>query len=138
MIVAAWLAACAPEPSAPLVATDLEITQTRPGSPMRAAYLTLRNNSDGALRINRVTSPSFGRVELHESTIENGVSRMRPVSQLEIEPDSEIRLERGGLHLMLMQPTADPADDETVTLNFFDDERLVISVSSRPSGDPGP
>ena len=134
-ILAMWLAACAPESAPPLVASNVEVTPPRPGVPMRAAYLRLRNNSDEKLSISRISSPAFARVELHESVVENGVARMRPVDALTLEPGSEIRLEPGGLHLMLMQPAPDASGDDDITLDFFDGDRLVISVTARVSGD---
>jgi len=136
-IVTAWLTACAPESPAPLVATQLDVTPSRPGSAMRAAYLTLRNNSDEEMHISRVSSPAFERVELHETVIEDGVARMRPVGELTLPPNAEIRLERGGLHLMLMRPVADAAARDGITLDFYDGNRLVISVTAPASENQG-
>ena len=64
-----FLVACG-TPQAPLVATDVEITRPMPGRSMSAGFLVLTNNTDEAIRITHVTSPQFGSVELHETTID--------------------------------------------------------------------
>ncbi len=51
-------------------------------------------------------SPGFGDVSLHETRMIDGVSRMRGVERLPVAPAGEAVLQPGGLHLMLMQPTA--------------------------------
>ena len=122
------LAACTGESLPPLVATDVVVTAPIPGQMMSAAYLSLSNNSQHAIRINRVSSPNFATVELHESSIEDGVARMRPVEELVIAPDSKVALQRGGLHLMLMRPKTDV---DAVTLNFYQDTTLLLSVDAK-------
>ena len=126
-----WLAACSPDTTAPLVATDVEVTPPRPGVSMQAAYLKIRNNTQETVRITSAASPDFERVELHETVVENDIARMRPVDQVIIEPQAEIAFERGGLHLMLMRPTGRSSGDARVRLDFFDGDRLLISVTAR-------
>lgn len=96
------LAACGmPEP--PLVASDVEITRPMPGRHMSAGFLVLENNTDTDIRVTGVTSPQFGAVEIHETTIEDGVSRMRELEALVVPANGSVTLERGGKHLMLMR-----------------------------------
>jgi copper(I)-binding protein len=132
VIAALSLAACAREAGPPVVIADIEITVPRPGSGMSAGYLEIRNNSKEPLAITRVESPQFGKVELHESIVEDGIARMRPLDSLDIAPGQAARLERGGKHLMLMAPVADP---DQVTLNFFAGEQLIVSVEARVGTD---
>ena len=117
----------------PLVATELEITRAMPGTSVSAAYMALTNNSNEEIRITRVTSPQFGAVELHQTTIENDVARMRAVDELIIRPGETVRLERGGMHLMLMRQAGDA---DTVTLNLHSGDRILMSVSA-PLSSPG-
>ena len=119
------LAACgAPKP--PLVVSELEITEPMPGRAMSAGYLVLTNNTDEPVRITRVESPQFGSVEVHETTITEGVSRMRELAELIVPARGSVTLERGGKHLMLMRPT-DVGD--TVVLQFFSGGTPVLSVN---------
>jgi copper(I)-binding protein len=123
-IACALLAACgAPQP--PLVASDVEITQPMPGRHMSAGYFVLTNNTDTPIRITGVTSPQFGMVEMHETTLEDGISRMREIEELVVPANGSVTFERGGKHLMLMR-----AQDlgQTVSLQLFSDGAPVLSI----------
>lgn len=115
------------EPLAPLVAKNVVVTRPMPGMAMSAGYLSLTNNSDSPVRITHVTSPQFGSVELHKSTVEDGVARMRAIPELVIPPHGTATLERGGKHLMLMKPGGDSDD---VSLNLYDGDQLVLSIAA--------
>ena len=119
-----FMAACG-SPQPPLVAAGVEVTRPMPGRHMSAAYLVLANNTDGDTRITRVSSPQFASVQMHETTIEDGVARMRELEALVVPAGGSLTLERGGKHLMLMQ-----ADDvgKGVTLHFHSGDTLVLSV----------
>jgi len=101
-----------------------------PGTSTSAAYLTLTNNSDEQIRITKVSSPQYGLIEIHESTVEDDIARMRRVDELEINPHESVRLQRGGLHLMMMRPMA---NIENVTLNLYDGELLLMSMRTKPA-----
>lgn len=115
------------EPLAPLVAKNVVMTRPMPGMKMSAGYLSLTNNTDTPIRVTRVTSPQFGSVELHESTVEDGVARMRAIPELVVPPHGTATLERGGKHLMLMKPGGDSDD---VSLNFYDGDQLLLSIAA--------
>jgi len=127
IVVTILIGACGGEPQPLLVATDVVVTRPMPGMGMSAAYLSLTNNTDQTISISRVTSVQYESVELHESTIENGVARMRAVPRLEIPGGETVTLQRGGKHLMLMRPTG-PAD--IVSLKFHDDDGLILTVDA--------
>lgn len=126
-------AACSTQTGPPLVATDVVVTRPMPGMGMSAAYMSLTNNTDRTVSISRVSSAQFESVELHESTVEDGVARMRPLSKLEIAGGATVTLRRGGKHLMLMRPTG-PADD--VALQFYNDDALILTVDAVIQPDP--
>ncbi len=122
---AASLSACTAEVQPPLVASDVRVTGPMPR--MKAGYMTLTNNTDDAISITRVSSPQFGRAEIHETVIEDDVSRMRPVGDLTIAAGGSVQLEPGGKHLMLMQPVDSP---QSVSLNLYDGDTLLLSVQA--------
>ena len=126
-----WLSACAPDNTAPLVATDVEVTPPRAGVSMRAAYLRIRNNTDTPVRITSAASPHFERVEMHETVVEDDIARMRPVAEVTIDAQGEVVFERGGLHLMLMRPRDTSHDESDIRLDFFDGDGLLFSVTAR-------
>jgi copper(I)-binding protein len=76
-----------------------------PGAmPMAAGYGRIRNDCPNAVVVVGAGSRAFGDVSLHETTLVNGVSRMREVERMPIAPGATVDLKPGGLHLMLMQP----------------------------------
>lgn len=128
-IALAWaLAACTGSGGPPVIVSNLVVTAASRDMPMAAAYLDISNRSGDAIRITRVSSPNYESVEMHETTIEDGIARMRKIDAVDIPDDGTVRFERGGLHLMLMRPI-DEAD--TVTLNFYQQEVLLVSISGR-------
>lgn len=126
-VLAVALAACDAGPRTPIVADNVDILAPVPGTTTAVAYLDITNDSGVAVTITRVASPQFESVAMHETTIEDGVARMRPVERLEIADGETLRLEPGGLHLMLMRPRA---DSDEVTLDFHSDDLLLLSVST--------
>ena len=124
LLLAFLLAACgAPEP--PLVASALEITKPMPGMQMSAGFFEITNNTGETMRITRVSSPQFEAVEVHETIVADGISRMREIGVLEIPAQSTVVLERGGKHLMLMRPRN---LQDSVTLQFFSGDLPVLSI----------
>ncbi len=111
-----------------LVATDVVVTEPLPGARSSAGFLTLANNTAAAINISNIVSPQFEVVEIHVSTLENGVARMRRISELVIPAHTSVTLQSGGLHLMLMRPTG---DDDVVSLQFFTGETLALIVDTR-------
>ena len=125
LLLLLFVVACAPEPGPPLVVSELDITAPMPGRSMSAGYLLLENRSDAPVDITRIESPEFGRIEVHETVIENGVARMRRLNSLQVPADGSVRLERGGKHLMLMQPAA---DIDRVRLDLYSGDNLVLTA----------
>ena len=121
------LAACGDPAGPPVVASNIVVTAPAPGMRMAAAYLDITNRSGTPIRITSVTSPNYESVEMHETTIEDGVARMRAIPVLEIADGETATFERGGKHLMLMRPVDVP---DTVTLNFYSDSLLLLSVDT--------
>lgn len=72
--------------------------------PMAAGYGQIRNDCREAVVVVAAGSKAFGDVSLHETTLVDGVSRMREVERLPIAAGKTVELKPGGLHLMLMQP----------------------------------
>lgn len=102
----------------------LEVTDVRigePTGPNAALYLTVTDNSDLGDVLDGASTEVAASVELHE-TIEgdDGTMGMQPVdAQLEIAPGRTVRLEPGGLHLMLVDvDRLEVGDTVTVTLEW--------------------
>jgi periplasmic copper chaperone A len=117
--------------SAPLVASDIHISRPIPGTQTSAGYLTLTNNTDTAITITAVSSPEFSAVQMHESTLEDGISRMQVIAELTIAAGQSVRFAQGGKHLMLMRLLDDP---DAVTLNFHSGDAIVLSIRAGLEG----
>ncbi len=87
-----------------------------PGASVLAGYATVIAHDDDTLI--GVTSPAAREVQLHTMSEENGVMRMRPVESIQLEAGETLRLEPGGMHLMLMDPDPARAADEPIELTF--------------------
>lgn len=121
------LVSCSPAEGPPILVSNVLVTAASRDMPMAAAYLDFSNRSGETVRITSVSSPNYERVEMHETTIEDGIARMRRLDAVQITDGETVRFERGGLHLMLMRPV-DGADQ--ITLNFYQQDLLIVSVSA--------
>jgi copper(I)-binding protein len=128
LAVLAVAAGCGGSEGPPIVATDVVVTAPGAGMPMAAGYLRIANYSGSDIRITRVSSPEYGSVEMHETLVEDGIARMRAVPVVEIADGESVVFERGGKHLMLMQPVGEP---RTITLNFYSGDVLLLSVGAQ-------
>lgn len=86
--------------------------------PMLAGFGRIENRCRKPVTIVAARSPAFGDVSLHETRIENGVSRMRAMPELRIAPGGAATLAPGGLHLMLMDPKTPVNAGGTVEIEF--------------------
>lgn len=118
-------AACSSD-APPLVASDVAVKPPMPGMQMTAGYLTLHNNTDEDIVIDRVTSPQFGKVEMHETVVEDGVAKMSALGEVVLPAAAAVEFEPGGKHLMLMRPGENL---DTVTLEFHSGDAVVLTVS---------
>ena len=124
-----------------LNAIDPWIPEAPPSARMLAGYMELENDGAQPIRIVDARSEAlFGRVEIHRSETVDGMSRMRRIPALEIPPGERVILERGGLHLMLMQPKRVPSNGETVSIDLLNEAGEVVltieaAVRPRPSED---
>ena len=124
-LAALALAACSAG-GPPLGATDIDLRPPLPGTQMGAGYLTLTNNTADPITITRVTSPQYGAVEMHESVVEDGIAKMRPLDSVTVPPHGSVRFEPGAKHLMLIKPSG--AKDGT-TLNFLAGDSVVLTLN---------
>lgn len=99
--------------------TNAWIPQAPPGASMMAGYLTLKNDGDKAVSILAAQSDRFRTVTVHQTVIEDGVSRMRELHLFEMSPGKEITFAPGGMHLMLMEPRRPVAAGDKIEITFL-------------------
>lgn len=88
------------------------------GMPMQAGFGRIENLCPTPVTIVAAASPAYASVELHETRVVDGISRMRAVPELRIAPDASAVLKPGGLHLMLMQPRTPLKAGSKVAIEF--------------------
>ncbi|WP_294644756.1 copper chaperone PCu(A)C [uncultured Aureimonas sp.] len=76
---------------------------TPPGAKVGVGYVTIRNDGAEADRLIGGSATVAGRFEIHESSLEGGVARMRRVEDgIALEPGATVKLASGGAHVMLL------------------------------------
>jgi copper(I)-binding protein len=95
-----------------------------------AAYLTIRNTGAEPDRLIAVETPAAARPEVHQVVEAGGVMKMRPPAPLEIPPGGEVRLEPGGLHIMLMQLREPLEQGGQVPLTLVFEKAGAITVNA--------
>jgi copper(I)-binding protein len=118
-MVAVFLSAGAAGAAEPPAIAEAWIRATPPGARTGAAYLTV-TSSGGPDRLLGASTPAAGAVEIHAHVADRGMSRMVRVAELALPAGEAVRLEPGGLHLMLLDLAGPLAAGTTVpmTLRF--------------------
>lgn len=75
---------------------------TPPGARIGVGFMQFRNAGSTAERVVGASSPVAGRVEMHVTTREGDVMKMRQVESFAIPAGGSFELKPGGAHLMLM------------------------------------
>jgi copper(I)-binding protein len=86
--------------------------------PMMAGFARIENPCATSFAVTGARSAAFASVELHETRVVDGVSRMRDVPMLPLPAGGEAVLRPGGLHLMLMRPASAPKVGDRVRVDF--------------------
>jgi copper(I)-binding protein len=107
-----------------------------PGGQIAAAYVTFRNVSAVAVTVSGVESPIAGHAMIHETKVEGGQSKMRPHEQLVVAPGATVKLEPGGLHVMLHDLKQPLTVGQTVPLVILlaDGGTVQVAAAVRPLG----
>lgn len=106
---------------------------------MMAGFGRIENRGPLPITIVGARSDAFGDASLHETSLDDGISRMRAVPRLRIAPDAAAVLKPGGLHLMLMQPRTPMRAGQKVTIEFQleDGGKLPGQFELRDAGGKG-
>lgn len=75
---------------------------TPPGADVAGGYLEIRNTGKEADRLIAASTPAASRVELHVTSRERGVAKMRETPGFELPPRKLLVLRPGAAHLMLV------------------------------------
>ncbi len=130
LMLATVLAACADDAAADPV---IENVWARPGDTgdNSAAYMDISNDGDADLTLIGASGDIAGAVEVHESTMEDGMMQMEEIPELVIEAGETVSLEPGGYHIMMMNLEQDLEVGDTfqITLEFEDHDDIELDVT---------
>jgi copper(I)-binding protein len=93
--------AAPPVQAQPVTVKDAWVRAPAPGQKVAAAYMELVSRGNSMVLIG-IASPVAGRAEVHSTTVEDGVIKMRPAGNIELPAGEPVKLAPGGLHVMLM------------------------------------
>jgi periplasmic copper chaperone A len=131
----AYTLALAQMPAPALSAQDAWIRAT-PGADVAAVYMILHNAGTRPVVVVGVTSPAASMAMIHETSLVNGMSTMRPRERLRVNPGETVRLAPEGLHVMLhgLNRTLAPEDEIPLVLQLEGGGTLAVMARVRPLG----
>ena len=105
-----------------------------------AAYLTVKNAGDAEDRLLAVSTPAAAKAEIHTTTMDGNVMKMRPVDAVPVAAHGTAELKPGGLHVMLMELKAPLKQGDTIplTLKFEKAGDVPVTVAVQGVGAAGP
>ena len=111
-------------------ADDMKVVQawaraTAPGQQVAGAYLQI--TSAVPAKLIAASSPVAGSVEIHSMRLEGGIMKMRQLRDLDLPANKTVKLEPGGLHLMLLDLKAPLKPGDRVPL------RLTVQRANQSS-----
>lgn len=104
---------------------------TAAGMPMGVAYFTITNRGGKADALIAASTPAAARVEIHHTTLVDGMARMRPLGEVPIPAGETVKIEPGGIHLMLVDLKAPLVAGKPVplTLEFRVAGRVTVELA---------
>ena len=100
------------------------------GAKTGAAYVTVVNKGTTDDQLVGASVPLAAEAQLHTTTNDNGVMKMRPVSAIDVKPGASVTFKPGGLHLMLMGVKEPLAEGQSfpLTLTFAKAGKIETTV----------
>lgn len=110
---------------------DAYVREPIPGRYMSAAFLKIENESEKSRTLVSANADWAGLIEIHTHIHDNGVMRMRQLQELEIPAGEIVKLQPGGLHLMLFKLKLPLAKELALDLCFKNGECETVTAKLR-------
>lgn len=123
-----------------LLISNVWARATVPAVAVGAAYFTIENRGVQSDTLIGASCPAASEAMFHRTTQHNGVSHMEPAGKIEIPPGKTVKIEPGGLHLMLMglrQPLQ-AGFLIPLTLEFRRAGKVIVQMEVVPLAAPTP
>jgi copper(I)-binding protein len=113
---------------------------TPAGVAVGAAYFTVVNHGKQSDTLVAVTSPVAATAELHRTSVEGSLARMRPAGQVVITPGQTVKAEPGGLHLMLtgLRKPLVAGSQVPLVLHFRQAGAITVQMDVQPATSAAP
>lgn len=113
---------------------DAHMRAMAPGRNMAAIYMRIDNGTSEDVQLVELSTPLAGRAEVHRTTYEDGVMRMRHIEDLTLPAGQTVDFSPGGYHVMLMDVAEAPevGSHFDLELIFEPGPTLNVSVEVRP------
>jgi hypothetical protein len=102
-----------------------------------ALYFTLENNGSEADTLYAVETDIAKMVQIHETYSNGDVTGMREIGKIIIKPESSVKLEPGGMHIMVMRLKRDinKGDEIEFILHFRKAGEISIIAKAKKSSE---
>lgn len=114
-----------------VMAHDAWVRLVPPVAKNSAAYMELKNTGDEILQVESASSPVAEVVEVHQTSMVDGVMRMSEVKGLQVPVDGNVQLKPGGYHIMLIKLKSPLKKDQAVPLTLKFTTGQVLTVNAR-------
>lgn len=117
--------------SAELEISDAYARATPPGQKVSAAFMQLHNASSQGQTLVGGRSDWSRNIEVHQSSMQDGVMQMRKLEGLTLPPGASQTLAPGGYHIMLMGLTKALTVGESLSLELLYENGEIQPVTLR-------
>lgn len=133
MLLAAFLLPL-PALAGDLMVSGAWVPTAPPSASTHAAYISLDNHGEVPRVLVKVRAEGYKMTHLHESKETDGVATMSMLHQIEIPAGGKLAMKPGGLHVMLMGPSAPVLTGTLVllTLEFANGYTLSVNAEVKP------
>jgi len=113
---------------------------TPAGAKTAAVYMTLTNKGSAPDRLMSVSTSVADKADVHTTINDNGVTRMRPVTALDVKPGMPTVLKPGGYHIMLMDLKGPLVAGQSFALSLTFEKAGTINATAtvEKAGSMGP
>lgn len=100
-----------------------------------AGYFLVKNTGSKPAKLQSASSGTYGMVMLHQTTQQDGMSKMSETHDIVIPAGGQLEFKPGSYHAMLEKPSAVPAVGSSVSMDFLFDtgEKASAQCEVKPA-----
>ena len=116
---------------------DAWVREAPPNAKVMAAYMTIENHTNKEKVLTGATSPAFDKIEIHKTVHKGDMATMEEQKELSIATHGTVKMQPGGLHLMLYTPSKKltAGDSVSFTLKFSDGSTSMVDAEVKKATD---